>query len=134
MVPTSYTSNPIIESAPATLSGNNVIDPTHLYYIHPFDYPGMNIFSRVFDGKSYCEWRRAVINALSAKKKLGFTDCSLAIPIADLALQKAWSRCNDMVLSWLLNSLSKEIVESVFYSQSATELWSDLENRFGQMN
>ncbi|KAH0679361.1 hypothetical protein KY284_020446 [Solanum tuberosum] len=52
----------------------------------------------------------------------------------NLALQKAWSSCNDMVLSWLLNSLSKEIVESVLYSQSAKEIWSDLEDRFGQTN
>uniref|UniRef100_A0A1S4C6M0 Retrotransposon gag domain-containing protein n=1 Tax=Nicotiana tabacum TaxID=4097 RepID=A0A1S4C6M0_TOBAC len=39
-----------------------------------------------------------------------------------------------MVLSWLLNSLSKEIAESVLYSQSAKDLWSDLEDRFGQAN
>ncbi|XP_075102696.1 uncharacterized protein LOC142177534 [Nicotiana tabacum] len=35
-----------------------------------------------------------------------------------------------MVLSWLL----KEIAESVLYSQSAKDLWSDLEDRFGQAN
>lgn len=94
----------------------------------------MNTISIVFDGKSYGRWRRVVIIALSAKNKLGFTDCSLAISVADLDLQKAWSRCNDMVLSWLLNFLSKEIAESVLYSQSAKELWSDLEDRFGQTN
>nr|XP_009787368.1 PREDICTED: uncharacterized protein LOC104235332 [Nicotiana sylvestris] len=49
-------------------------------------------------------------------------------------LQRAWARCNDMVLSWLLNSLSKEIAESVLYSQSAKDLWADLEDRFGQTN
>nr|XP_009613483.1 uncharacterized protein LOC104106610 [Nicotiana tomentosiformis] len=42
--------------------------------------------------------------------------------------------CDDMVLSWLLNSLSKEIAESVLYSQSAKDLWSDLEDRFSQVN
>ena len=39
-----------------------------------------------------------------------------------------------MFLSWLLNSLSNEIVESVLYSQNAKVLWSDLEDRFGQAN
>lgn len=39
-----------------------------------------------------------------------------------------------MVLSWLLNSLSKEIAESVLYSYSAKQLWNDLEDRFGQAN
>ncbi|XP_075077383.1 uncharacterized protein LOC142164106 [Nicotiana tabacum] len=39
-----------------------------------------------------------------------------------------------MVLSWLLNSVLKERAESVLYSQSAKDLWSDLEDRFGQTN
>ncbi|XP_060202003.1 uncharacterized protein LOC132630456 [Lycium barbarum] len=39
-----------------------------------------------------------------------------------------------MVLSWLLTSLSKEIVESVLYSVSAKDLWKTLEDRFGQAN
>lgn len=39
-----------------------------------------------------------------------------------------------MVLSLLLNSLSKEIVESVLYFKSAKVLWSDLEDRFGRDN
>nr|XP_009597238.1 uncharacterized protein LOC104093214 [Nicotiana tomentosiformis] len=39
-----------------------------------------------------------------------------------------------MILSWLLNSLSKEIAESILHSQSAKDLWSDLEDRFGQAN
>ncbi|XP_055803417.1 uncharacterized protein LOC129872456 [Solanum dulcamara] len=45
-----------------------------------------------------------------------------------------WRRCNDMVLSWLLNSLSKEISDSVIYSKTAKALWTDLEERFGQSN
>ncbi|KAH0682873.1 hypothetical protein KY290_021471 [Solanum tuberosum] len=62
----------------------------------------------MFDRKSYGGWRRVVIIVLSAKSKPGFTDGSLVIPIADLALQKAWSCCNDMILSCLLNSLSRD--------------------------
>lgn len=63
---------------------------------------------------------------LSTKNKLGFIDGSLVVPEADSGLQKAWARSNDMVLSWLLKSLSKEIAESVLYSQSAKDLWSDI--------
>ncbi|XP_070053443.1 uncharacterized protein [Nicotiana tomentosiformis] len=88
----------------------------------------------VFDGRSYGGWRRAVVIALSAKNKLGFIDGSLAVPAANSGLQQAWARSNDMVFSWLLNSLSKEIADSVLYSQSAKDLWSDLEDRFGQTN
>ncbi|KAH0678654.1 hypothetical protein KY284_019739 [Solanum tuberosum] len=37
-----------------------------------------------------------------------------------------------MVIAWLLNSLSKDISESIIYSQTAVDLWSELEERYGQ--
>ncbi|XP_060200257.1 uncharacterized protein LOC132628498 [Lycium barbarum] len=37
-----------------------------------------------------------------------------------------------MVLAWLLNSLSKEIAESVIYSQTSEDIWTELEQRYGQ--
>lgn len=67
------------------------------------------------------------------KNKIEFFDGSIVVP-TDITLQRAWSRCNDMVLSLLLNSLSKEIVEFVLCSQRAKILWSDLKDRFGQAN
>lgn len=33
-----------------------------------------------------------------------------------------WGRCNDMVIAWLLNSLSKDISESLLYSQTTSDL------------
>ncbi|XP_070029646.1 uncharacterized mitochondrial protein AtMg00810-like [Nicotiana sylvestris] len=39
-----------------------------------------------------------------------------------------------MVTHWLLNSLSKEIGESVIYSKFARDLWNNLEHRFWQTN
>ncbi|XP_060202806.1 uncharacterized protein LOC132631224 [Lycium barbarum] len=39
-----------------------------------------------------------------------------------------------MVISWILNSLSKVIVESVLYLKTAQEIWKELATRFGQCN
>ncbi|XP_070054846.1 uncharacterized protein [Nicotiana tomentosiformis] len=99
-----------------------VIDSTHSFFLHPLDYPSMNLVSSTFDGKSYGAWRRAVVIALSAKNKLGFIDGTFSIPDENSSLQSAWARGNDMVLSWLLNSLSKEITESVLYSYNTKDL------------
>ncbi|XP_075095320.1 uncharacterized protein LOC142173597 [Nicotiana tabacum] len=134
----STTDSSTIAGTGSTASGmTGVVNSAHSYYLHPSNYPGMNLVSSVFDGKSYEGWRRATVIALSAKNKLGFINGSLVVPTADSGLQKHWARCNDMVLSWLLKSLSKEIAESVLYSQSAKDLgdlWEDLEDRFGQTN
>nr|XP_033510403.1 uncharacterized protein LOC117275164 isoform X2 [Nicotiana tomentosiformis] len=49
------------------------------------------------------------------------------MPKKDSSLLVQWTRCNDMVIIWLLNSLSKEIAASVIYSQTAADLWNELE-------
>lgn len=70
--------------------------------------------------------------ALAAKNKVGFIDGTHKEP--ESPNFKLWNRCNDMVLSWLLNSLSKEIADSVIYSKTAKDLWKELDNRFGRSN
>lgn len=72
--------------------------------------------------------------ALSAKNKIGFIDGTHKERTSESPNFKLWSRCNDMVLSWLLNSLSKHIGDSVIYSKIAKDLWEELEDRFGQSN
>ena len=39
-----------------------------------------------------------------------------------------------MVISWLLNSISKEISASIIFSKSAYEIWYNLRDRFQQSN
>ncbi|XP_015166024.1 uncharacterized protein [Solanum tuberosum] len=126
------------ESVDVTSSSNAVtaisLDNSSLYFLHPSDSPGMNLINFVFDGHGYGGWRRSILIALSAKHKLGFIDGSYAPPTSDSPNFHLWTRYNDMVTSWLLNSLSKEIVGSVIYSKSARHLWNDLADRFGQAN
>lgn len=39
-----------------------------------------------------------------------------------------------MVISWILNSVSKEISASIVFADSAQEIWLDLKDRFQQSN
>lgn len=94
----------------------------------------MSLVNSIFDGKGYPGWRRSVLIALSAKKKLGFINGTYKIPDLLTADHEKWVCCNDMVTSWLLNSLTKEIGDSVIYSKTAKELWDSLEHRFGKSN
>ncbi|XP_073030879.1 uncharacterized protein [Primulina eburnea] len=72
--------------------------------------------------------------ALTAKNKLGFIDgTSVRPPIEDL-LYGAWIRCNSMAISWILNSVSREIADSLMYFATAHEIWIDLRDRFHQSN
>ncbi|XP_016199378.1 uncharacterized protein LOC107640367 [Arachis ipaensis] len=74
--------------------------------------------------------------ALSGKRKICFIDSSLPKPdlILDPALAESWQCTNDIITTWLLNAISKDIAASVIYAGSAALLWQDLETRFSQSN
>jgi hypothetical protein len=46
----------------------------------------------------------------------------------------SWKRCNDMILSWILNSITPELADNVKYSTTAQEVWEDLRDHFSQSN
>ncbi|XP_070003367.1 uncharacterized protein [Nicotiana sylvestris] len=105
-----------------TDAGKTAIDPSHSFYLHPSDSLGMLLVNIVFDGKGYGGWRREILIALLAKNKVGFIDGSISQPKISSDSFKSWARCNDMVISWLLNALSKEIAESVLYSKISQQI------------
>jgi len=39
-----------------------------------------------------------------------------------------------MVMSWILNVLTKNVVDSIIYAKSARQMWVELEERFGHIN
>ncbi|KAI4357135.1 hypothetical protein L6164_001102 [Bauhinia variegata] len=85
-------------------------------------------------GEGFCAWKHDMEIALSAKNKLGFIDGEVSKPEHDQGLITAWNRCNHMVISWILNALSKEIADSVIYLSAAQEMWNELSERFEQAN
>ena len=117
-------------------SGSRIpqVEPTDPLYVHPSDNPSQALVSNVFTGDNFDNWKRAVFIALSARHKLGFIDGTTEPPGPTSPLHSLWQRNNAMVLSWLLNSLSENIRNSVLYFNTAQALWEDLEGRFGQSN
>ncbi|XP_070025910.1 uncharacterized protein [Nicotiana sylvestris] len=94
----------------------------------------MTLVNTVYDGKGYPGWKISILLSLSAKKKLGFINGACKAPDLNFTDYVQWSCVNDMVTSWILNALSKDIVDSVIYSKPAKELWDSLEQRFGKSN
>lgn len=110
-------------------------DPSSPYYLHHGDSPGSVLVSQVLTGDNYNTWSRSVMMALIAKNKIRFIDGSLSSPPpSSEVMYHAWTRSNNMVLSWLLNSISKDIAASVLYTNTAEEMWLDFKERFSQKN
>ena len=106
------------------------------YSSHHSDHPGLVLISKPLNGNNFSTWKRAMTLALNSKNKLGFVDGSISPPsqLADPENYASWSRCNDMVHSWIINVLNPEISDSVIYYTTANEVWKDLHERFFQCN
>ncbi|KAH0765474.1 hypothetical protein KY285_001345 [Solanum tuberosum] len=110
-----------------SIVGNNT---SSALYVHPLNSLGMMMVPTQFDGAGYRSWRREVMRALSVKNKLGFIDGSCVKPSTNSPQIRQWQRCDDMVASWILNSLTKDISDSVKYLTDSVELWKELEDRY----
>ncbi|XP_075521400.1 uncharacterized protein LOC142554622 [Primulina tabacum] len=113
---------------------NHVEDSSSPFYLQNGDLPRLVLVSQQLTGNSFNTWNRAMIMALTAKNKLGFVDRTIVQPPPDDLLYGAWLCCNSMVISWILNSVSRDIADSLMYISTASEMWIDLRNRFLQSN
>uniref|UniRef100_A0A2N9I0J6 CCHC-type domain-containing protein n=1 Tax=Fagus sylvatica TaxID=28930 RepID=A0A2N9I0J6_FAGSY len=110
-------------------------DPNHQLFIHHGDHPGVVLVSQPLTETNYHTWSLSMVMALSAKNKLGFINGTITKPAASAKVElEQWIRCNDMIKSWLLNSISPDIYSSVIYCDLASEIWTDLKERFSQVN
>ncbi|XP_057953776.1 uncharacterized protein LOC131148055 [Malania oleifera] len=110
-------------------------NPTHHLHLHPSNHLGMVLVTTPLTEDNYASWSRAMLLAPEAKNKLNFID-SMVPPLASSSSPEArqWKQCNVMVISWLLNSISKDISSSVIYCKSAYVIWTDLKDRYSQVN
>lgn len=90
--------------------------------MHPSENAGTTLVSVPFDGSRYRSWRRGVLRALSTNNKVGFINGKCKKPNANDALFDQCEWCDDMVTSWIMNSLSKYLEDSLQYANDAKEL------------
>lgn len=94
-------------------SMSSTIDCNHPYYLHLFDISGMLITTVVLSESNYNQCRRSRELALSSKLNLGFVEGTCLKPVATSHLMMYWLCCNNVVTSWILNSVSVEIRNSI---------------------
>jgi len=95
-------------------------------YLHPSENPTTSLVSPVLDSNNYLSWSRSFVIALSAKNKLEFILGSYPCPQKDDPTFAASSRCNNMVVSWLVHLVSVPIRQSIIWKDVAFDIWNDL--------
>nr|DAD40609.1 TPA_asm: hypothetical protein HUJ06_014932 [Nelumbo nucifera] len=108
------------------------LDPVSPYYLHHSDHHGSVTVSSELTSSNYVLWSRSFLLALSIRNKTCFMDGTIKEPAMDDALHGAWMRCNNLIVAWLLRSISPPIASIVFYISSASQIWDTLKKRFSQ--
>lgn len=68
--------------------------------------------------------------ALAMKNKFKFVDGFIPIPDADDLNCAAYERCNNLVHTWITNSISPSIAQSVVFVENVVDMWNGLKDRF----
>ncbi|XP_021991325.1 uncharacterized protein LOC110888093 [Helianthus annuus] len=104
-------------------------------YLHPSDSSALTIGSIKLKGtENYIVWASVMKLALEAKNKYGFMDGKCEKPEDDDVLSAQWDRCNSVVLTWLLNFVSEELLLGQVFSKLASEVWVDLKESFDKVD
>jgi hypothetical protein len=108
-------------------------DPTSPFYVHPSDGPSSVKVTPLLTGANYHSWSRSMRRALGGKLKLDFVDGTFPVIVDRFDPSfRAWNRCNMLVHSWIMNSVSDSIAQSIVYMDNALDVWNDLRERFSQ--
>ncbi|MCI32704.1 retrovirus-related pol polyprotein from transposon TNT 1-94, partial [Trifolium medium] len=98
-------------------------DPSSPYFVHPSDVPSSVKVTPLLTGSNYHSWSHSMCRALGGKLKLEFVDGSFPVPIDQFDPSfRAWNRCNMLVHSWIMNSVSDSIAQSIVFMENAFDV------------
>lgn len=98
--------------------------------LHPNENPSLILVSPPLNTSNYHSCSRSMRMALLSKNKLMFIDETIPTPQRFEATFANWDRCNNLVLSWILKSLSPTIAQSVVWFDLSKDVWCVLRIRF----
>jgi len=106
---------------------DQTLDP---YYVHSSDNSTAVTVTPQLTGENYHSWSMKMRRALAMKNKFKFVDGTIPVPEEDDLNYAAWERCNNLVHTWIINSISPSIAQSVVFIENAIDMWTDLKDRF----
>ncbi|KAL0449264.1 UNVERIFIED_CONTAM: hypothetical protein Slati_1482800 [Sesamum latifolium] len=96
----------------STANASNNRSHRELESSQPIESTGFPLISSTLTGDNYLVWSRAVRFALGSRKNLSLIDGRAIRPADDSDELDEWIRIDYMVITWILNSVSKSIVDA----------------------
>ena len=83
---------------------------------------------------NFLPWSRAIKIALGGRSKLGFINGTIKAPEAGTQEHEAWLSKDQLVMSWIPNSMERNVTEIFSYSKSSLDLWNAIRDMYGNQN
>ncbi|KAM1763612.1 hypothetical protein ACFX11_002940 [Malus domestica] len=96
--------------------------------------PNQRLSSVLLNEFNYLPWSRAVALALGRRSKLGYVNGAIEAPVVTSSTYESWLCKDQLVMSWLLNSMERRIAEIFSYSESSMHLWKQVKEMYGNQN
>nr|GEU76510.1 cysteine-rich RLK (receptor-like protein kinase) 8 [Tanacetum cinerariifolium] len=120
---------------PTPKNNKDTTSVNHLLFLHQNDHPGLILISKKLVGsENYNSWRRSMVIALNAKNKLKIITNEYQEPTIESPLRALWERNNDMIISWILNTVTDQIGNNLSFVYSASALWQELQEHYSQLD
>ncbi|KAH9678967.1 retrovirus-related pol polyprotein from transposon RE1 [Citrus sinensis] len=81
------------------------------------------IISHKLNGKNYLQWSQSVLMFISGKCKDEYLTGEIEIPEKGDPKYRLWKSDNNMIMSWLINSMNNDIGENFLLYGTAKEIW-----------
>ena len=98
------------------------LNPSSSFFIHPSEGPTSVFITPALDGTNFHSWSRAIRMTLISKNKMAFLLGTIHVLDVTDPYYSGWERCNTLIMSWLLNSISPSIAQSVIFLESAVDI------------
>ena len=107
----------------------------HPLFLHQNDHPCLILISKKLTGfDNYSSWRRSLMIALNAKNKLKIITNEYPEPYINSSLRALWERNNDMIISWILNTVTDRISNNLSFVHSTSALQNELQEHYSQLD
>lgn len=76
------------------------------------------------NGKNYLEWSQSIIMFICGKGKDEYLTSTTKSPAINDPKFKSWKAENNMVMSWLINSMNNDVGENFLLYETTSEIWN----------
>ncbi|CBI24723.3 unnamed protein product, partial [Vitis vinifera] len=97
---------------------------------HQMETSHLPITAHKLNGQNYLQWSQSILMFIRGKEKDDYITGASAAPETTASTYKKWIAENNMVMSWLVNSMTADIGENFLSFDTAKEIWNTAKETF----